>query len=448
MSSTGGTGSGDRGSGGAAAASGGATGGGGVFGSGGAPGGGSGGAPGGSGGNAGGASGSGGRSGSGGLAAASGGNGGGAGMGGAGGAGTGGKISGTGGGGGAPNLRDKYAAYFPIGAAVNATTYTTHAPILTKHFNSVTCEDEMKFDALEPTENNFTYAAADKIVAFAMTNNMKVRGHTLVWHNQNPSWLFVNSSGGDVTKDVLLSRMRNHITNVVKHFKGKVYAWDVVNEAVMPDGTLRTGNEATSDQNSNWYRIAGDSYIAEAYKAAHDADPDAKLFYNDYYDYLPAKHQGIHDLLQKLLAAGVTVNGVGMQTHINIEPSTDMTNQGYYQTVSNLEDAINLYASLGLDVQVTEMDVSLYIPGVTYTAATYYTAATFTDALKTEQADRYAAFFELFRKHRDVITGVTIWGIADDSTWLSRFSSGRMDFPLLFDTAHQPKKAFYSVVNF
>jgi endo-1,4-beta-xylanase len=324
----------------------------------------------------------------------------------------------------------------------------THAPLLTKHFNSVTCENEMKFDALEPTEGNFTYTAADKIVAFAMANNMKVRGHTLVWHSQNPSWLFVDSSGNDVSADVLLSRMRNHITNVMKHFHGKVYAWDVVNEAVMPDGTLRNGNEATADQSSPWDRIIGDTYIAEAYKAAHAADPDAKLFYNDYYDYLPAKHQGVHDMLQGLLAQGITVNGVGMQTHINIAPSTDMTNQAYYQTVPNMEDAINLYASLGLELQVTEMDVSLYIPGVTYTPATYYTAATFTDALQTEQADRYAAFFELFRKYSNVITGVTIWGIADDATWLSMLSSGRMDFPLLFDTNHQPKKAFYSVVNF
>jgi endo-1,4-beta-xylanase len=385
--------------------------------------------------------------GSGGSGGGAGGGGGGAGGGGGSSAGAGGGA-GTGGAGGTPSLRDKYAGLFPIGAAVNATTYMTHAPILTTHFNSITCEDEMKFDALEPSENSFNYTTADKIVAFATANNMKVRGHTLVWFRQTPSWLFVNSSGADVSKDVLLARMRNHISNVVTHFKGKVYAWDVVNEAVMPDGRLRTGSETPADQSSPWYRIAGADYIAEAFKAAHTADPDAKLFYNDYYDYIPAKRQGIHDLLQGLLAAGVAVHGVGMQTHINIEPSTDTTNQAYYQTVPELEEAINLYASLGLNVQVTEMDVSLYIPGVTYTASTYYTAATFTDALQTEQAARYAAFFELFRKHSDVITGVTMWGVADDSSWLSRLSSGRMDFPLLFDINHQPKKAFYSIVNF
>ena len=153
-------------------------------------------------------------------------------------------------------------------------------------------------------------------------------------------------------------------------------------------------------------------------------------------------------MLKGLLDGGVPVHGVGMQTHLNIEPSTVMTNQGYYQTVANLEAAIALYASLGLEVQITEMDLSLYIPGVTYTTATYYTAATFTDALQTQQAERYRVFFELFRAHRDVITGVTLWGIADDNTWLSEFSSMRKDFPLLFDTDHQPKKAFWAVVDF
>src|SRR5262249_28704581 len=149
-----------------------------------------------------------------------------------------------------------------------------------------------------------------------------------------------------------------------------------------------------------------------------------------------------------LLDAGVPIHGVGMQCHLNIEPSTDPMNQGYYQSVANLEEAIKLYSSLGLAVQVTELDMSLYIPGVKYTSDQFYTEATFTDALKTEQANRYADFFALFRKYRDVITGVTLWGVADDNTWLSMFSSGRKDFPLLFGTDHQPKPAYYSVVNF
>jgi endo-1,4-beta-xylanase len=347
----------------------------------------------------------------------------------------------------ATNLKDKYAGCFSIGAAVDGQSYMTHAPLLKAHFNSVTPENDMKFDALEPSENSFSYAAADKIVDFARSNSMKIRGHTLVWYSQNPAWVFSNGSGGTVSKDTLLARMKNHIKNVVQHYQGKLYAWDVVNEAIMEDGSYRDGTLA-DDKKSRWYEIIGPSYIAEAFRAAHDADPNAKLFYNDFYDYLPAKQQGIYDMLKGLLADGVPVHGVGMQCHLNIEPSTKMDNQGYYQSVENLEKAILLYSSLGLEVQVTEMDVSLYIPGVTYDQSTYYTAATFTDALQTEQANRYKAFFELFRRHRDVITGVTLWGIADDNTWLSEFSSGRKDFPLLFDTNHMPKKAFDTVMNF
>ncbi|HET7543228.1 MAG TPA: endo-1,4-beta-xylanase [Polyangiaceae bacterium] len=347
----------------------------------------------------------------------------------------------------AMNLKDKYAGCFPIGAAVDAQSYMTHAPLLKAHFNSVTAENDMKFDALEPNENSFSYAAADKIVDFARSNNMKIRGHTLVWYNQNPAWVFSNGSGGTVSKDTLLGRMKNHIKNVVQHYQGKLYAWDVVNEAIMEDGSYRSGTLA-DDKKSRWYEIIGPSYIAEAFRAAHDADPNAKLFYNDYYDYIPAKQQGIYNMLKGLLADGVPVHGVGMQCHLNIEPSTKMDNQAYYQSVENLEKAIELYSSLGLEVQVTELDVSLYVPGVSYDQSTYYTAATFTDALEAQQASRYQAFFQLLRRHRDVISGVTLWGIADDNTWLSEFSSGRKDFPLLFDTNHQPKKAFDAVMNF
>ncbi|HKO54065.1 MAG TPA: endo-1,4-beta-xylanase, partial [Polyangiaceae bacterium] len=344
--------------------------------------------------------------------------------------------------GSATNLKDKYAGCFPIGAAVDSQSYTTHGSILKTHFNSIVAENDMKFNALEPSEGSFSYGNADKIVDFAISNSMKVRGHTLVWHSQNPSWLF---SGA--TKDTLLARMKNHIKNVMQHYKGKVYAWDVVNEAIMDDGSYRTGS-GDDDKKSRWYEIIGPTYIAEAFRAAHDADPTAKLFYNDFYDYIPAKQQGIYKMLKELLAAGVPIHGVGMQCHLNIEPSTKADNQGYHQSVQNLENAILLYSSLGLEVQVTEMDVSLYIPGISYTQSTFYTEATFTDALEIQQANRYKAFFELFRRHRNVITNVTLWGIADDNTWLSEFSSGRKDFPLLFDVNKQPKKALDAVMAF
>lgn len=347
----------------------------------------------------------------------------------------------------ATSLKDKYAGCFPIGAAVDSQSYTTHGATLKAHFNSVTPENDMKFDALEPSENSFSYGNADKIVDFARSNNLLVRGHTLVWYSQNPAWVFSNGSGGTVSKETLLARMKNHITKVMQHYQGKLYAWDVVNEAMMDDGSYRTGSLA-DDKKSRWYEIIGPSYIAEAFRAAHAADPTAKLFYNDYYDYIPAKQQGIYTMLKGLLADGVPVHGVGMQCHLNIEPATKADNQGYYQSVENLEKAIELYSSLGLEVQVTELDLSLYVPGVSYDESTFYTAATFSEALQIQQANRYQAFFELFRRHRNAITGVTLWGIADDNTWLSEFKSGRKDFPLLFDNNQQPKKAFAAVMNF
>lgn len=347
-----------------------------------------------------------------------------------------------------PSLFQKYADYFPIGAAVDSKSYTTHADLLVPHFNSVTAENEMKFNALQPAEGNFTFSTADKIVDFATNNQMKVRGHALVWHSQTPSWLFVDSSGADVGAEVLLTRMRTHISTVMNHFRGKVYAWDVVNEAIMDTGAYRTFDEAKDTEKSSWYKILGESYIAEAFKAARAADPDAKLYYNDYHDYVPAKHEGIYNMLKGLLDAGVPIDGVGIQGHLNIDPSPDPANQGYYESVANLEEAIKQYSSLGLEVQITEMDISMYVTGVTYTSDMFLTTDTFTDDLKTKQAERYREYFGLFREYKDVIKSVTFWGIADDNTWLSEFSSGRKDFPLLFDDNHQPKKALYAVANF
>ena len=339
-----------------------------------------------------------------------------------------------------PSLREMYADHFTIGAAID-TQYNNYSALLTKHFNSVTAEDQMKFDALEPTENNFSYGTADQMVSFATTNNMLVRGHALVWHRQTPSWVFSGSP------DQVLQRMRNHISKVMQHFQGKVYAWDVVNEAIMDDGSFRSGTEDEGQQ-SGWFASLGESYIAEAFVAARQADPTARLFYNDYYNYHPVRRQAIYDMLQGLIEAGVPIDGVGLQTHLNLEPGTDPNEQSYHQTVENLEEAIDMYSSLGLEVQVTELDLSVYLRGITYTPDMFYTPATFTTAVQDQQAERYRQFFEMFRRKSDVLTSVTLWGIADDNTWLSEFESGRQDFPLLFDAQQQPKPAFWAVVDF
>ena len=279
-----------------------------------------------------------------------------------------------------PSLHEYFSEYFAIGAAID-TTYNNYAALLTKHFNSVTAEDQMKFDALQPSEGNFTYGTADQMVNFATSNGMQVRGHALDWHLQTPAWVFNGS------RDQVLARMKTHITNVMQHFKGKVQVWDVVNEAIMDDGTYRTNDEEDGQQ-SGWYGALGETYIAEAFKAARAADPDARLFYNDYYNYHPVRRQAIFDMLKGLLDADVPVDGVGLQAHLNLRPGTDANEQSFHQTVANLETAIEMYASLGLDVQITEMDLSLYLRGVTYTPEMFYTDDTVTEAILKEQADR------------------------------------------------------------
>lgn len=348
----------------------------------------------------------------------------------------------------APSLAKKYESLFPIGAAVDTAGLKTHGPVIAQHFNSLTAENEMKFESVEPTEGKFDFAPGDALVSFAQAHGMKMRGHTLVWHRQTPDWVFVDEGGKDASREVLLARLKNHIDQVVGHYKDSIYAWDVVNEAIMDDGKYRTNQEAEPDQRSRWHGILGVDYIAKAFEYAHAADPDAKLYYNEYRNYIPAKRQAVYQMLKELLERGVPIHGVGLQAHLNIEPSTDPANHGYHQTVAETEQAIALYSSLGLDVQITELDLSVYVPGVKYTPDQFYTVETFTPELQEKQAQRYAAFFELFRKHAKVITGVTFWGVADDNTWLSEFSSGRKDFPLLFDVNHQPKPALERVMAF
>jgi endo-1,4-beta-xylanase len=191
------------------------------------------------------------------------------------------------------SLCRNYLHFFPIGAAVDSVSFRTHTDLLKIHFNCIVRENEMKFECTERTEGVFEFARADSIVDFAVANHMKIRGHCLVWYNQTPGWVFaIDSTLGDARKKgVLLRRMKRHITNVVGHFKGKVYAWNVVNEGIAVN--TGAGDDAGADlsktvsygyRKSPWYRICGPDYIAEAFKCAHEADSGARLFYSDFYN--------------------------------------------------------------------------------------------------------------------------------------------------------------------
>jgi endo-1,4-beta-xylanase len=255
----------------------------------------------------------------------------------------------------------------------------------------------------------------------------------LCWHNQTPRWLFMDSTGKTVSKEVLLQRLKDHITAVVSRYKGAVYAWDVVNEAV-------SDSAGQFLRNSPWLQICGEEYIAKAFEYAHAADPKALLFYNDYNEINPAKREKIYTLIKNLKEKGVPIDGVGLQGHWSI----------YEPTVDQLDAMIKRFADLGIKIQITEMDISVYLkehtrrdrkPGDENDS--------FTPEQEQKQMDMYRMCFTTFRKYKKNLSAVTFWNISDRNSWLDNFPvQGRKDYPLLFDKNLQPKKAFWEVVKF
>ena len=331
-------------------------------------------------------------------------------------------------------LKDYYRDYFPIGVAVNPRMVQPgpDADLIRAQFNSLTPENAMKMGPIHPEESRYFWRDADAIVDFAQQNKLKVRGHTLCWHNQTPRWFFTDSTGNQVGREVLLARLKQHISDVVGRYKGKIYAWDVVNEAV-PD----TGKGIY--RRSKFYEIIGEDYLEKAFQYAHEADPSAQLFYNDYNTESASKRERIYQLVKKLTEKGVPINGVGLQGHWSI----------YEPTAAELAESITKFASLGLKVQITELDVSVYPKEHERREKRVTDKSEFTPAMNDKQAAHYKMLFDVFRKHRNVITGVTFWNLSDKSSWLDNFPiPGRKDYPLLFDQDGKPKKAFGQVVNF
>ncbi len=332
-------------------------------------------------------------------------------------------------------LNEYYQKYFTIGVAVSPQTCKKEdeSNLVIEQFGSITPENAMKMGPIHPKENEYYWKDADSIVAFAKAHHLKIRGHCLCWHNQTPNWLFVDSAGKTVSKDVLLQRLKDHITTVVSRYKGIIYAWDVVNEVISdkPEEYFR---------NSPWYKICGEDFVAKAFEFAHAADPNALLFYNDYNEINAVKREKIYTLVNKLKTAGIPIHGLGMQGHWAInEPSA-----------SQLDSTIRRFAMLGLKLQVTELDISVYAKEHnTRESQPADTNTNFSDEKEKKQMEMYAMCFKTFRKYKSVLSGITFWNVSDRSSWLDNFPvRGRKDYPLLFDKDLKPKKAFWEVVKF
>jgi endo-1,4-beta-xylanase len=335
-----------------------------------------------------------------------------------------------------PSLKDVFADYFPIGVAVPSSSFDNElqSDLIKKHFNSITAENDMKVDSMQPVEGNFNFGKGDRFVEFAQENGIRLRGHTLLWHQAVPSWIFIDDKGNDVSREVLLERMKTHIQTLIKYYGDKVEVWDVVNEAIgdtQPYGL----------RNSKWRQIIGDDYVIKAFDYAYEALVDeglvgkVKLYYNDYNnEENPQKREAMLELVKELKEKS-HIDGVGHQGHIGIN----------YGSVEGIKETLKGYLDLGLEVELTELDMSVY-NGLTEPDAPI------TEDQLIRQAYKYKDLFDMLKEldeeYPDKLQGVTFWGLKDDMTWLNYFEGvSRTDAPLLFDKYGKAKYSYWALVD-
>lgn len=344
------------------------------------------------------------------------------------------------------SLKQAFSGAFLVGAAVSNKQILGGEPealeLVTHQFNALTPENNMKWERIQPEENRFDWAAPDALVEFGNANDIFLTGHTLVWHQQTPDWVFEDEQGNPATRELLLARMEKHISTVVGRYRGKVQSWDVVNEALNEDGSLRE---------SPWYTIIGEDYLQKAFEFAHQADPDAELYYNDYNLFVPEKREGVLRLVRDLQARGAVVDGVGMQGHYGLDNPRDL---------GQFADAIDAYSQLGVSVHLTELDISvLPFPerenwgadislNLELQAKFNPYADGLPEAVSKAQSVRYVDLFRILLAHKDQVARVTFWGVHNGQSWKNGWPmEGRTDYPLLFDRNYQPRQAYYEIIE-
>jgi endo-1,4-beta-xylanase len=344
----------------------------------------------------------------------------------------------------AGGLKDAFKSAFMIGAALAPKQFAEQDPasvaLVRREFNTITPENVLKWERVHPEPTRYDFGPSDQYVAFGERNGMFVVGHTLVWHSQTPRWVFENAQGQPATRDELLARMKDHISTVVGRYKGRIRGWDVVNEALNEDGTLR---------DSPWLRIIGPDYLAKAFEFAHEADPAAELYYNDYNLDYPAKREGAVRLVRSLQERGIRVHAVGTQEHLKLRTPS----------IALVDSSIRAFGALGVKVNVTELDIDLLPAATRNTTADVSVSAGpgpgldpyksgLPDSLQQALAQRYEELFRVYLAHRDVVDRVTFWGVADHDSWLNGWPvRGRTSYPLLFDRQNDPKPAYHRLMS-
>jgi endo-1,4-beta-xylanase len=344
----------------------------------------------------------------------------------------------------ATSLKAAFNGVFLMGAALNADQFherdTAAAALVKAHFNSITPENVLKWEHVHPELGRFDFTDSDRFVEFGERNGMFIVGHTLVWHSQTPRWVFHDANGNRVSRDTLLNRMREHIHTVVGRYKGRIKGWDVVNEALDEDGSLRR---------TPWLEIIGEDYVARAFQYAREADPSAELYYNDYSVENAPKRAGGVRLVRQLQAQGIRVDGVGLQGHNKMD----------WPSVAQQDSTIASFAALGVKVMITELDIDVLpnAQGVSGADASQRAelrdrlnpyASVIPDSVLAAQAKRYQDLFAVYVKYRHVISRVTFWGLRDGDSWLNNWPvRGRTSYPLLFDRQGRPKPAFEAILE-
>ncbi len=343
-----------------------------------------------------------------------------------------------------PALKDVLGKHFLIGAAVNTQLTDGTDPgseaVVKEQYNQVVAENCMKGEKNHPEVNRFDFADGDKLVEWAQKNGKTVIGHCLVWHSQPPRWMFTDANGKQVSREVLIGRMYNHIMTVVTHYKGKVKGWDVVNEAIEDDGSYRK---------SPYYNIIGPEFIELAFQFAHEADPDAELYLNDYSMAKPAKREMYVKLIRNLKAKGLRIDAIGMQSH-----------NGYnYPDYVEYEKSIEAFAAEGVNVMLTELDINMLPNPHGFSGAEisqkfelqqkYNPYVNGLDKKAQKLFDqRYLELFKIIERHKDVISRVTFWGVNDGNSWLNGWPvAGRTNYPLLFDRNNQAKPVVKDIIK-
>lgn len=343
----------------------------------------------------------------------------------------------------ATGLREAYKNDFLIGAALNVNIVREQDPkligLLLKEFNSITPENCQKWEELRNEDGTWKWEDSDAFVNFGTKHNLHIVGHTLAWHSQTPDSVFKDKNGNYISKEALTKKQREHITTLVDRYKGKIAAWDAVNEAVGDDNKMRE---------SHYYKISGDDFMVNAFNFAHEVDPKAHLMYNDYNNEQKAKREATIEMLKRLLKRGTPIHGVGMQAHVGLE--SDM---------KNFEKSILAYSKLGLRVSLTELDIDV-LPSVwNLPVAEISTRFDYTPErdpyikglpkdIDKKLAKAYESLFKILIKHRDKVDRVTFWGMSDDASWLNNFPiRGRTNYPLLFDRQQQPKSAYFRLLD-